>query len=79
MSLEILSDLLEHPPLPFDGVELLEGVELLLLAFKCLVELQVVQLVVGCFKAKDLGEQGLLLLRQGHSICSQLTKEEPLT
>ena len=76
--LEVLSDLLEHAPLPLDGVELLKSVELLLLPFKCLVELQVVQLVVGCLEAEDLGDQSLLLLRQGHSILSQLAKEEPL-
>lgn len=78
VALEVLSDLLEHPPLPLDSVELLESIELLLLSFKCLVKLQVVQLVVGCLEAKDLRNQSLLLLGQGHSVLSQLTKEEPL-
>lgn len=77
LPLEVLSDLLEHPSLPFDGVELLEGVQLLLLSLKCLVELEVIQLVASCLQAEDLRNQGLLLLRQSNSILCQLTKEEP--
>ena len=61
---QVFSDLLEHSPLPLDGVECALGVKRLLLAFKCLVQLEVVELIRGLVEPKDLAERSLVLLRE---------------
>ena len=59
---QVLTDPLEHPPLPVGGVGLVGSVQVLLLPFERLVELEVVQLITGCLEAEDLADQGLVLL-----------------
>ena len=74
--LEVFTNLLPDSSLPFDGVELLQSVQMLLLPFEGLVQLEIVQFVVNALDTEHLADQGFVLLREGHTIVSKLSEEE---
>lgn len=61
---QVLADPLEDAPFPLHCVECALGIEVLLLALKYLIKLEIVQLISCFFELKNLADGSFVLLRE---------------
>jgi hypothetical protein len=68
VTLEVLSYLFQDPSFPLNRVKLFKSIQMLLLPFKSLVKLEVIEFGWSVLQGEDLGEKGFFLLGQGYAV-----------